>query len=120
MGSGAGGTVNIQAGNLLVDGGSGSLQSWIRSRADAGTGNAGNLKVIADQITLRNGGLISGGSLTTGHGGNIAVTANTIDLFAIVTTDVRDTGIFVNANEMAGGNITSSRASTNYQQGRHY
>ncbi len=104
--SGAGGTIDVHASSLTVDGDNGTNASSIRSRAISGSGNAGNLDVVADEITLSNGGFISGSSFSAGHGADVTVTATSIDIFG--TTIVGGSpGIFANANGTGdGGNIT--------------
>jgi len=105
MSSGAGGMIDVHASSLTVDGDNGTNASSIRSRAISGSGNAGNLDVVADEITLSNGGFISGSSFSAGHGADVTVTATSIDIFG--TTIVGGSpGIFASANGTGdGGNI---------------
>ncbi|MCT7964096.1 filamentous hemagglutinin N-terminal domain-containing protein [Laspinema sp. D1] len=48
-----------------------------------GVGNAGNLRVDADRLTLRNGGQISTTTLAAGNGGNLEITARDIEISSI-------------------------------------
>jgi hypothetical protein len=100
-GSGPGGNIAMQVGDLTVDGDNGTQSSSILCRAEAGTGPAGKLNVAADDITLSNGGFITGKTSTAGRGADITITAHTIDIFGGSAP-----GIFCNsAGTGDGGNI---------------
>jgi hypothetical protein len=91
----------VDTGNLIIDGISSviplgsetAIPSGIGSSAEQfSIGDAGNTQVTADNILLRNGGVISSRSLGTGHFGDLIVKANNI---------VIDSGGAISANSMS-------------------
>ena len=74
--NGRGGNVEIVASDILVDGTTptGEL-SLISATTVVGNGNAGNLTIFTDQLTVRDGGSILTSSFTDGSAGNIEITA---------------------------------------------
>ncbi len=94
--SGDGGPLQITAGSLTVDGDNGTRASTVFSRALAGTGDAGALTVNADQVTLTNGGFLSGTTYAAGRGADMLLNVNT--LFSAYPTAVNGSpGVFSNS-----------------------
>ena len=70
------GQVVIEVNSLLIDGMGNNQQSSITANSQIGTvigGNAGNIKIKADAINLRNGGQIAAQTIGGGRGGDIAI-----------------------------------------------
>ena len=77
--SGNAGTVTATAGSLLIDGEGSSAAAGIFSQAIKGSGNAGNITVnVAGTAEIRNSGLISTDTLTTGNAGTISFSAGSL------------------------------------------
>ncbi|AFZ50865.1 two-partner secretion domain-containing protein [Dactylococcopsis salina] len=74
--SGAGGKIEIEADEIEVIGirGSVTFPTGVET-GSSGTGNAGDVEIIADQLSVREGGLISASTSDTGEGGIIDITA---------------------------------------------
>lgn len=78
-GTGNGGSVSITTESLLVD--SSFIQAVTTvNDADPILGKGGNISITAGTIDIRNGGLISATTLGSGAGGTINLTANSINL----------------------------------------
>ncbi len=75
IGSGAGGSINLTADTLLIDGGS-LASGTVSGVPDAGDG--GSITVNAGDIEVLNGGLMTVSTRSTGDGGSITVDADTI------------------------------------------
>jgi filamentous hemagglutinin family protein len=77
MGSGNGGAVTIRAGEAIEAAGrsaDGSLTSRISSTAEFGsTGQAGEIRLFAPQLTLRDQGEVSASTAGTGNAGQVAL-----------------------------------------------
>ena len=112
---GNGGDINIQAGSIVTD--SASL-----STGTFGVGNAGNLTIAADAVSLTNGTLVQSSTSGIGNAGNILIQSNgSIDIIGDNTkieSDIFETAngggnagnIFVQANGLVNifnGEITS-------------
>jgi large exoprotein involved in heme utilization and adhesion len=134
-GAGVAGSVNVNAGTLLVDGMAGGYTSGIFARAKSGSsGQAGNLTVTANDITLSNGGQItiqnlatvatpsaltptlitvtaptinilnSANAITASSTGNVDAGSITINASNILSLD--PSGITTTANQGNGGGIS--------------
>jgi filamentous hemagglutinin family protein len=88
--SGESGSIKINAGELIIDGG-------LISASNEGSATGGNIVIDADAILLNNG-TISATSGTFGNGGNI-------DINAIALAGDRSSQIVANAQQGQGGNI---------------
>lgn len=111
FGSGRGADVVVIASeNLLVDGSglNGRLRrsfTGIQSRADTGSsGDAGNLEVAADTITLVNAGNLSISTFGSGNGGNLIVRARRLDIDGARNPANPFYGIFARASDTSTGN----------------
>ncbi|MDF8334349.1 beta strand repeat-containing protein [Novosphingobium cyanobacteriorum] len=94
QGGGAGGNVQVDAGTVTVD------DALISADAYA-QGNAGALSVIADSVTISNGGNISSDARGQGAGGAVGVNARRVTVdSAFISADSYDSG--------NGGTITLS------------
>lgn len=71
--TGQSGNIKIDTGRLLVN------DEGVIAVLNEGTGNAGNLEINADSISLENGGKISG-STVSGEGGNITLNTDNLEL----------------------------------------
>lgn len=108
LAAGKAGDVHVRAVQLTVDGDDGVGASSIRSHAEEGSGDGGNLDVRAQAIVLSNGGYLSTGTYSAGNGGNLNVAADLLDIHG--STDVGGaSGIFAHAlggSSGMGGTIT--------------
>lgn len=86
FGSGSGGGVRATAGSVYIDRAGNPFSTGISAAsrflpgAAPGTGPGGFVSVSADTVTLRNGGLISAGTVGGGRAGDVSVSANSIDV----------------------------------------
>lgn len=95
-------SVNVTAGNILIDGQ--DYTRWatgIFSVADSGAGNAGTVNVAASgDILMRRGGNIASGTFSSGHAGEVRVAARNLT----IDGEGRYTPISSNSNPSATGN----------------
>jgi len=91
FGAGTSGNINVIADEILIRGTSatGGVGSGFYARTALSanfislpqlTGNAGNVTIIANRLTLQDRGRINVGNLGKGNAGNINITASTIEL----------------------------------------
>jgi filamentous hemagglutinin family protein len=76
------GNVAINAATLQLDG-QADTNPGLRTRISAsnlGQSNAGTLTIVADQLNILNGGIISVSNLGSGLGGDVAIVANTLKI----------------------------------------
>jgi filamentous hemagglutinin family protein len=80
--SGGGGSINIVADSIELDGKTSDLFTGIESGADGfgSAGQGGNIQIQTRALTLADGAQISAQTFSTGGGGNINVNADTIDI----------------------------------------
>ncbi len=81
--SGNGGNLTVNAGSLTIDGSAApNAFTGITANSDVGsTGNGGDLTVkVANALTIQAGGQISAGTLSSGKGGNVKVSAGTLSI----------------------------------------
>jgi filamentous hemagglutinin family protein len=104
--AGAGGTIQVDAGNILIDGNGGEFATGISSNARAeSTGDAGALTVRArSDITIRNAGTISTSTASGGDAGAVNVAAGSL---RIDTGNVKITGILSNTDAGSSGDAGS-------------
>jgi filamentous hemagglutinin family protein len=106
-GIGNGGTIDITAKSIILDGSNADIAADIfNGTVGDGTGNGGDLKITADSILLKNGGQISVDvSNISGNAGNLLINAKSIDIFG--QNNSFRSGIFANAfgGKGNGGNI---------------
>ncbi len=120
-GSGPGGSITINSNDILISGiPTNGTHSCIGLYTEAG-GQAGDLRLTADNLTLRDGGFIYNGTWATGNAGNIDIKANvsiqngaqiydisrskgnagkidiSSDTLSILGSPDNDTGIYANA-----------------------
>ncbi|WP_449417484.1 two-partner secretion domain-containing protein [Phormidium nigroviride] len=79
FGTASSGDVSVSASDAVNVSGFSNRNSNIfsfLSAATAGAGNAGNLAILAQKITVLDGGVISTGTINTGKGGNITINAS--------------------------------------------
>ena len=126
--TGNGGNLILRADNLLLEN-AGQIAAYASGDGDAGSlsiaaetveltgdgtvittdttgfGNAGNMKIVAQQLFVREGAQIAVTTIGEGNGGSLNVTADRIELDG--TTEARSSGIFSSALESSGngGNI---------------
>jgi filamentous hemagglutinin family protein len=79
---GNGGSINIRAGSVLIDGMadiSGNSTAIASQSLRGATGNAGDITVMVDgALTIRSGSGINAGTFTTGQGGNVTVQSGSL------------------------------------------
>ena len=108
---GNGQSITINAGDVVLSGGSGpEVQgtAWDTAIfADAnGSGNAGTIFLNVGSLTLRNGAAISSSSYSTGKGGDITIKASASVLFSGMNSS-NYSGISCDANDIGNaGNIS--------------
>jgi len=98
FGEGNAGDVNIDVGNgsVTVD-----KNSFLESSVgEAGIGNGGNIKIIARELSVRDGGFVNTGTAGRGNAGNILVQVS--DLVSLKS--LAESGIFSNVSAGAVGN----------------
>jgi filamentous hemagglutinin family protein len=103
FGQGNSGNINIQAKDTIaIDGiNNEGFSAGIFSQIfQGGAGNGGDINIIADRISLSNGGQINSSTNGLGNAGNIAIDARSIDLFGNndlnvsgLSTAVRENGL---------------------------
>jgi filamentous hemagglutinin family protein len=98
FGEGNAGDVNIDVGNGSVTVENNSLLE--SSVGEAGIGNGGNIKIIARELSVRDGGFVNTGTAGRGNAGNILVQVS--DLVSLKS--LAESGIFSNVSAGAVGN----------------
>ena len=139
FGSGDGGSIEVNSNSVLISGinkefkkflteqGVDSSEADILSGAsiltstagfflgDAATGNAGNLRITAQNLQVRDGGLISSGTDTPGDSGNIEFTVDSMELSGRAKVSAESSGagftgsinIKADTLQMKGSSITT-------------
>jgi filamentous hemagglutinin family protein len=102
LGAGAAGDLQIRAGQVALLGELGA--SGLFSSVDDGEaiGNGGRLSLTADRLLITDGARISAGTSGQGNGGDVTVTATTIDLVGASANN--PSGILTTARSTATGN----------------
>ncbi len=119
---GKGNRVRINAGQMLVNG-FGNVTGAFSDTNSTATGDAGNVIVDADALTIINGGRVSSNTFSVANAGNVAVTANHLLVdgqeaqFAGIVSEARPTSkgghaglVTVNSTKLSlvkGGKISS-------------
>ncbi len=138
FGSGAGGTIEVNAAEITAIGtatGSNSLpqvQALLQSLDNqypsgllttvipGGTGQGGDLTVNAQRITLQDGAQIGAGTFGAGNSGNLRVRANDIEISGAFLNDQLPSSFFTSVflNERGnGGNLTVEAQNIRLQDG---
>ncbi|MEM9539512.1 MAG: S-layer family protein [Cyanobacteria bacterium P01_E01_bin.42] len=91
--SGRGGNIQINADDIIISGTNSTGNPSGLYAGTANSGNAGNIEIDSDRISLQEGGRIVTDTISSGRGGNISVTANTLDLKGM-TPDELSSGLF--------------------------
>ncbi len=108
--TGDAGTIHIEAQTLVVDGK--GIQTKISSEAlPTSEGQAGTVTVNAKQIALLNAGTISSSTKGLNHAGDVAVTAQTLDINGVDSPLY--TGIFSDAYKTSSGNAGTVSVTAN-------
>lgn len=79
---GKAGSVRIVAGTILLDGENANILTGLLNESLYGAQDAGSLDIVADNITLINGAVISTATLADGDAGNITIDTNELVLAA--------------------------------------
>jgi filamentous hemagglutinin family protein len=112
VGSGDAGSVSVRASDVELIGTSadGVNSSRLSVLADRGsTGNAGNVTVNTQQLTVRDGAQIAAGTLGKGNAGSVSVSASDVELIGISADLIASSGLNAFVGEGAtgnGGNVT--------------
>jgi len=112
FGAGQGGNLIINRANQIeIDGtnSTGTIASGFGTNAVSG-GNAGDTQITTNQLIIRNGGQIGGGSFGSGNGGIISITA--LDVQVIGEGLVGQSGIFTSTAPGSSGNAGALEIST--------
>jgi filamentous hemagglutinin family protein len=109
-GDGDAGNIRVTARKLEVSGSRFSIadnrerMSTLSSNVNpTSTGQGGQIAVVADQVQLSNGGVISASTLGSGNSGGIVIQANNIDLIGKSLLGDRNSGIF-SGSQLGTGN----------------
>jgi filamentous hemagglutinin family protein len=112
IGAGRAGDINLTvAGSILLVGGetagtgeSTRITLGVQERA---TGSGGNLRILANSLTLADGAIIKTNTLGDGDAGSVWVDAETVNFIGSVPTSGLPSGIFASTdNSFSAGNIT--------------
>ncbi|HUJ11123.1 MAG TPA: filamentous hemagglutinin N-terminal domain-containing protein [Verrucomicrobiae bacterium] len=79
QGAGAGGNINITAGDVLLDGGDATFLTGIEAQT-SGDGNAGGINLQADSLRMINGAQIDADTSSPGAGGAIEINAGHVEI----------------------------------------
>jgi filamentous hemagglutinin family protein len=111
LGSGKSGDLTVNASDIRIIGTSTNdvFSSAIFAQAEPdSTGNAGNLVIETERLTIQNGGFVSSSTFNSGQGGNLTVNASdsiTLSGTAPTADLIRgSSGLFVLADEFSSGN----------------
>lgn len=121
FGAGQAGNLTIRANQVVVAGqNSQGTPSGLFAGVGAGAfGQGGNLRIEADQLLIRDGGLLSTQTLGSGNAGNLAIVTRLLQMrnqgaVSTATTDTGDAGnltIRAHQVELDGSDITASTRS---------
>ncbi|NEQ36327.1 MAG: CHAT domain-containing protein [Okeania sp. SIO3I5] len=122
LGKGKGGSVNITAEDITVDGVSNDLPSEVSSTLRKGAeGEAGNITINTGSLTVTNGGEISASTQGKGNAGSVNITAQDSVVFDGVSLDgTHNSGAFSAVGltgEGEGGNVTIETGSLTVTNG---
>ncbi|HIK16627.1 MAG TPA: filamentous hemagglutinin N-terminal domain-containing protein [Leptolyngbyaceae cyanobacterium M33_DOE_097] len=107
--SGTGGNLTIQATDFVqVNGDSSKITTRTEDNA---SGQAGNLLIATDLLTVRDGAQIDSSSFGAGPGGSVLVTADTVEVAGTSSNGQTVSGVFASANSTLsnagnGGTLT--------------
>lgn len=91
-GSGSGGNLLVEATDFELDGGALATTVFVGPFGIPGTGAGGQIQVVADRISLVNGGRIDASSVSEGPGGDVVVEAR-----EAIRIEGEGSGVFVQA-----------------------
>ncbi len=98
------GSVTVTADSLKIDDRANSpVRTGIFSRAEEGSGHGGNLAIKAGTLDILNGGVISSSTFTQGDAGNITVAADSLTIDTQGGPSNSATGIISRANGGSSG-----------------
>jgi filamentous hemagglutinin family protein len=108
FGFGHGGELNLQANQIELNGRSpGAISGLFANVQQNATGNAGIINVKTNELNLLNGARIATNTFSFGHGGQLNLTANQVNISGVDNSG-NVSGIFANAESNStgkGGNI---------------
>jgi filamentous hemagglutinin family protein len=107
FGNGNAGNINIQASeiDLIAPDSPFPVITGISSLANPGsTGDAGNITIATERLTVRNGAQISSGTVGSGRAGDVNVRASEIELTGVLSANGFPTGILADSNAGSTGN----------------
>ncbi|MCS6814559.1 MAG: filamentous hemagglutinin N-terminal domain-containing protein [Cyanobacteria bacterium] len=125
-GSGRGGNLSLNVtGNLTLSGTDAIGVPSLLIAESYGTGKAGDITLRAGHLSVRDGAQVSASSLGEGDGGNLTVTAASIDLVGISTDGFSQSGLFAASGLPGlpfdgrgdGGNLTINATSLSIRDG---
>jgi len=113
--NGAGGSINIVADSIELDGQTSDLFTGIRSGAEGlgSAGQGGDIHIQTRTLTLANGAQISAQTFSMGGGGSISVNADIIEVLSGSSIDAETFGAG------PGGNITLAATTSLILNGQH-
>ncbi|TBR57764.1 hypothetical protein B4U84_17495 [Westiellopsis prolifica IICB1] len=112
LGAGKGGNLNVSADTIELIGSSadGQFSSGLFARSNSGsTGNAGDLTIKTQKLFVRDGAQVSASTFGAGNGGNLTVTAETVELIGSRANGQFPSGLFAQADsdsKVNAGNLT--------------
>ena len=112
FGEGKGGNLNIDAENIQVIGTSEngfSISGFSASAGSNSTGDAGDLRIQANTLLVKDGGQIDASTFGEGEGGNLSVDADNIQLIGTTKNNEFASGLFSSAEPNStgkAGNLT--------------
>ncbi|MEH2258245.1 two-partner secretion domain-containing protein [Nostoc sp.] len=104
FGAGKGGNLAVTANSVQVIGRSrdGRTGSFLSAGADQGsTGDGGDLRINTRELLIQDGAFIYTGTIGAGKGGNLAVSANSVQVVGTSTDDRINTGLFASSSGKA-------------------
>ncbi|WP_310833541.1 S-layer family protein [Aetokthonos hydrillicola] len=102
LGSGNGGNLTINANQVQLIGATfgDEVANGLYAQADRGsTGNAGNLTINTRQLLIQGRGIVSASTLSSGRGGNLTITSDTVQLTGVkVDNRIGSGGLFASTD----------------------
>jgi hypothetical protein len=113
VGSGKAGSLEVKAHSMLLEGGVKDVRTGLFAEASPGsTGDAGELTVNVDYLTMRDGAAIGVSTFDAGRGGDLRVTADTMLLEGV--GEGYPTGLFASAGPGSTGDAGELTVNVDY------
>ncbi|GAX46009.1 hypothetical protein NIES4075_70300 [Tolypothrix sp. NIES-4075] len=115
FGAGNAGNLTVTADSVQLIGTSADGQfpsGLFTSAAPSSTGNSGDLRINTQQLLVRDGAQVSAGTFGAGNGGNLTVTADSVQLIGTSADGQFPSGLFTSAAPGLIGNAGNLRINT--------